>query len=101
MRLFKGEDLDTLSRELGVTAATLSEWREAFGERPRLGAIFLVVLVIVFSVVFAAVLALPRGPEGQASRGEPAGSRNGRQSSENQRRDDQEDAVAHERASKS
>ena len=30
VRLFKGEDLDTLSRELGVTAATLSEWREAF-----------------------------------------------------------------------
>lgn len=30
MRLLKGEDLDTLSRELGVTAATLSEWREAF-----------------------------------------------------------------------
>jgi hypothetical protein len=30
VRLLKGEDLDTLSRELGVTAATLSEWREAF-----------------------------------------------------------------------
>ena len=30
LRLLKGEDLDTLSRELGVTAATLSEWREAF-----------------------------------------------------------------------
>jgi transposase-like protein len=28
--LLKGEDLDTLSRELGVTAATLSEWRDAF-----------------------------------------------------------------------
>jgi transposase-like protein len=30
MRLLKGEDLDTLSRELGVTAATVSAWREAF-----------------------------------------------------------------------
>ena len=30
MRLLKGEDLDTLSRELGVTAATLSAWRDAF-----------------------------------------------------------------------
>lgn len=30
VRLLKGEDLDTLSRELGVTAATLSEWRDAF-----------------------------------------------------------------------
>ncbi|MBM4379395.1 MAG: transposase [Deltaproteobacteria bacterium] len=29
-RLLKGEDLDVISRELGVTAATLSEWREAF-----------------------------------------------------------------------
>ena len=29
-RLLRGEDLDTLSRELRVTAATLSEWREAF-----------------------------------------------------------------------
>ena len=29
-RLFRGEALDTLSRELGVTAATLSEWREKF-----------------------------------------------------------------------
>jgi transposase-like protein len=29
-RLLKGEDLDTVSRELGVTAATLSEWRETF-----------------------------------------------------------------------
>jgi transposase-like protein len=29
-RLLRGEDLDTLSRELGVTAATLSSWREAF-----------------------------------------------------------------------
>ena len=30
VRLLRGEDLDTLSRELGVTAATLSCWREAF-----------------------------------------------------------------------
>src|SRR5512144_2312072 len=30
LRLLRGEDLDTLSRELGVTAATLSAWRDAF-----------------------------------------------------------------------
>lgn len=30
LRLLKGEDLDALSRELKVTAATLSEWREVF-----------------------------------------------------------------------
>ena len=30
LRLLRGEDLETLSRELGVTAATLSSWREAF-----------------------------------------------------------------------
>ena len=30
LRLLRGEDLDTLSRELGVTAATLSSWRESF-----------------------------------------------------------------------
>lgn len=29
-RLLRGEDLDTLSRALGVTAATLSAWREDF-----------------------------------------------------------------------
>jgi transposase len=28
LRLLRGEDLETLSRELGVTAATLSDWRE-------------------------------------------------------------------------
>jgi hypothetical protein len=28
LRLLRGEDLDTLSRELGVTAATLASWRE-------------------------------------------------------------------------
>lgn len=30
IRLIKGEPLDALSRELGVTAATLSEWQEQF-----------------------------------------------------------------------
>ena len=30
LRLLRGEDLETVSRELGVTAATLSGWREAF-----------------------------------------------------------------------
>ena len=30
LRLLRGEDLDTQSRELGVTAARLSEWREVF-----------------------------------------------------------------------
>src|SRR3954447_14004506 len=30
LRLLRGEDLDALSRELGVTAATLSTWRQAF-----------------------------------------------------------------------
>ena len=30
MRLVGGEDLETLSRELGVTAATLAGWRDAF-----------------------------------------------------------------------
>ena len=28
--LLRGEDLDLVSRSLGVTAATLSKWREAF-----------------------------------------------------------------------
>src|SRR4051794_1394042 len=28
--LLRGEDLDTLSRELGVTAASFSGWRDAF-----------------------------------------------------------------------
>ena len=28
VRLLRGEDIETLSRELGVTAATLSGWRE-------------------------------------------------------------------------
>ena len=30
LRLLRGEDLETLSRELGVTAATVSGWRESF-----------------------------------------------------------------------
>ncbi len=30
LRLLRGEDLDTLSRELGVVAATLSGWRDSF-----------------------------------------------------------------------
>jgi len=30
LRLLRGEDLEALSRELGVTAATLSAWRDAF-----------------------------------------------------------------------
>lgn len=30
VRLLRGEDLDALSRELGVTGATLGEWREKF-----------------------------------------------------------------------
>lgn len=30
LRLLKGESLDVLSRELGVTAAKISEWRDAF-----------------------------------------------------------------------
>ena len=30
IRLVGGQDLETLSRQLGVTAATLSQWREQF-----------------------------------------------------------------------
>src|SRR3954468_17875396 len=30
LRLLRGEDLDALSRELGVIASTLSGWRDAF-----------------------------------------------------------------------
>ena len=30
LRLVRGEDLETVSRELGVTAAALSGWRDAF-----------------------------------------------------------------------
>lgn len=36
LRLLKGEELDALSQELGVTAAVLSEWREKFlGSSPE------------------------------------------------------------------
>jgi transposase len=37
LRLLRGEDLELVSRELGVTAAELSVWRDAFlaaGEAP-------------------------------------------------------------------
>ena len=30
LRLLRGEDLELVSRALGVTAATLSDWRDAF-----------------------------------------------------------------------
>jgi transposase len=30
LRLLRGEDLETVSRSLGVTVATLTSWREAF-----------------------------------------------------------------------
>jgi transposase-like protein len=30
LRVLRGEDLDALSRELGVTAATLAHWRDQF-----------------------------------------------------------------------
>ena len=30
LRLLRGEDLETVSRALGVTAATLSSWRDSF-----------------------------------------------------------------------
>ena len=30
LRLLRGEDLETVSRSLGVTAATLNTWRDAF-----------------------------------------------------------------------
>jgi transposase-like protein len=30
LRVLRGEDLDALSRELGVTAGTLGQWREQF-----------------------------------------------------------------------
>ena len=30
LRLLRGEDLELLARELGVTAATLSAWRDDF-----------------------------------------------------------------------
>src|SRR5215210_8675687 len=30
LRVLRGEDLDALSRELGVTAGTLAQWRDQF-----------------------------------------------------------------------
>ena len=30
LRALRGEDLDVLSRELGVTAGTIAQWREQF-----------------------------------------------------------------------
>jgi len=30
LRVLRGEDLDALSRELGVTAGTLAQWRDPF-----------------------------------------------------------------------
>jgi len=30
LRALRGEDLDALSRELGVTAGTIAQWREQF-----------------------------------------------------------------------
>ena len=30
LRLLRGEDLETVSRALGVTAATLTTWRDSF-----------------------------------------------------------------------
>jgi transposase-like protein len=40
LKLLRGEDLELVSRELGVTAAELSDWREAFlaGGEASLGA---------------------------------------------------------------
>lgn len=37
IRLLRGEDLDTVSREYGVAAATLSQWRDEFVEAGRVG----------------------------------------------------------------
>ena len=37
LRLLRGEELDALSRELGVTAARLSSWREEFLQAGKAG----------------------------------------------------------------
>lgn len=37
LRLLRGEDLELLSREYGVVAARLSQWREAFLSAGQLG----------------------------------------------------------------
>ena len=37
LRLLRGEDIDLVSRELGVTAATLTLWRDTFLEAGEAG----------------------------------------------------------------
>lgn len=37
LRLLRGEDIDLVSRELGVTAATFSQWRDTFLEAGESG----------------------------------------------------------------
>ena len=37
LRLLRGEDIDLVSRELGVTAAALSQWRDTFLEAGESG----------------------------------------------------------------
>src|SRR5918911_5426339 len=37
LRVLRGEDLDALSRELGVTAGTIAQWREHFLVSGRAG----------------------------------------------------------------
>lgn len=37
LRLLRGDDIDLVSRELGVTAATLSQWRDTFLEAEETG----------------------------------------------------------------
>lgn len=37
LRLLRGEDIDLVSRELGVTAATLAQWRDTFLEAGESG----------------------------------------------------------------
>ncbi len=34
LRVLRGEDLDLVSREIGITAATVSAWRDQFVARP-------------------------------------------------------------------
>ena len=35
LRLLRGEDLESVSRELGITAARASQWRDQFCRRAR------------------------------------------------------------------
>ena len=37
LRLLRGEDIDLVSRDIGVTAATLTQWRDAFLEAGEAG----------------------------------------------------------------